>query len=322
MRPPFDITPDMLSMCTAITQSLGQYEGVQSPKPQPQLRRLNRIRTIYSSLAIEGNTLSEGQISDILENKRVMGPPKDILEVKNAIKAYERIRDYKVHKLSSLLAAHKIMMGGLVADAGKLRNSNVGIIKGGRVSHMAPKSSMVPELMGNLFEFLRSEKKLHPLIASCVFHYEFEFIHPFSDGNGRLGRLWQSALLIRFHPVFEYVPLENLIKRNQMAYYKALETSDKEGRSTTFTHFMLRMIQDAFEEFFGDLKLPASTVTSRLGNAQRTFATRVFSRRDYILLHKTISSATASRDLAHGVKGGILIKSGDKALARYRFGDE
>ena len=309
----------MLDLCMAIARLVGQYEGIQLPTPQPMLIRRNRIRTIQSSLAIEGNRLSEHQVTAILDHKRVIGPSKDILEVQNAINAYEALPRYKVYELSSLLQSHQIMMRGLVPDAGRLRSGNVGILKGSRVSHVAPKPSLVPALMRDLLAFIKDDHHVHALIKSCVFHYEFEFIHPFSDGNGRIGRLWQSALLLQYHPLFEFTPVESLIKKKRRAYYEALELSDKKGQSTGFVLFMLDTIRESLETFLFELHPVRETSKSRIQRAKACFLKKSFSRKEYRQFQKMISTATASRDLSRAVKQGVLKKTGDKALAEYSF---
>lgn len=319
MRPPAEVTRPVLDLCMALSRLLGQYEGAKLPKPKPMLVRRNRIRTIQSSLEIEGNRLSEAQVAAILDNKRVIGPAKDILEVQNAIRAYERIPRYHAHQLNSLLQSHKIMMQGLVPDAGRLRSKNVGILKGSRISHVAPRPSMVPALMRDLFAFVKDDSSAHALVKSCVFHYELEFIHPFSDGNGRVGRLWQSVLLSHYHPVFEFAPVESLIKKKRRAYYKALELSDKKGRSADFVLFMLETIREALETLLAEIPPAPETSESRIRRAKEYFSKRFFSRKHYVRLQKTISAATASRDLAGAVKEGLLRKRGDKALAEYAF---
>ena len=309
----------MLDLCMGISRLLGQYEGIKLPKPTPLLIRRNRIRTIQSSLEIEGNRLSENQVRAILDNKRVIGPAKDILEVQNAIKAYEKLSSYNAYQLNSLLESHKMMMQGLVPDAGRWRSENVGILKGSRVSHVAPKPSLVPGLMRDLFAFMKDDKGVHALIKSCIFHYEFEFIHPFSDGNGRIGRLWQSVLLFHYHPVFEFTPVESLIRKKRSAYYKTLEISDKKGQSTDFVLFMLETIRESLETFLSELRPAAETSESRIQRAKEYFLRRSFSRKEYLQFQKTISTATASRDLSRAVKQGLLKKTGDKALAEYSF---
>jgi len=303
----------------AISRLLGQYEGIKLPKPKPMLIRRNRIRTIQSSLEIEGNRLTEAQVTAILDSKRVVGPEKDIREVQNAIRAYEKIPAYKPHQLNSLLQSHKIMMQGIIPDAGSLRSTNVGILKRSCVSHVAPKPSLVPQLMQNLFDFMKNDRNVHELVKSCIFHYEFEFIHPFSDGNGRIGRLWQSALLFNYHPVFEFTPIESLTKKRQRAYYKALETSDKKGHSTDFILFMLKTIRVSLETFLSELQPSPETPSSRLQSSRDHFHNASFTRKDYIQFQKTISTATASRDLSRAVKQGLLKKTGDRALAQYHF---
>ena len=319
MKPPLELTEPVLALCMGISRLLGQYEGIKLPKPQPMLIRRNRIQTIQSSLEIEGNGLSENQVTAILDNKRVLGPAKDILEVQNAIKAYQELSHYKPYQLSSLLQSHKIMMQGLVPDAGHLRSTNVGILKGSRVSHIAPKPSLVSGLMRDLFSFIKDDKSVHALIKSCVFHYEFEFIHPFSDGNGRIGRLWQSALLLHYHPLFEFTPIESLIKKRRRAYYKALEISDKKGQSTDFVLFMLETIRESLEILLSELHPSVETSESRIQRAKQHFLKKTFSRKEYLQFQKTISTATASRDLARAVQQDVLKKTGDKALAEYSF---
>ncbi|MBX2808346.1 MAG: Fic family protein [Cellvibrionaceae bacterium] len=211
MRPPYDITDTALNLSLAIANMLGHLEGIQSQAPQAELRKQNRIKTIQGSLAIEGNTLSTSQVTTLIDNKRVVGPQKDILEVVNAINAYDVMSSYRAYSANSMLKAHKLLMKNLMTDAGQYRQGNVGIFKGSHISHVASKHSRVPALMKDLFEFLKKEKDTHPLIKSCVFHYELMFIHPFSDGNGRMGRLWQSVILMEYHPVFEYLSIESLI---------------------------------------------------------------------------------------------------------------
>src|SRR3989339_1101449 len=246
--PPFTITAKIVNLCSEITRLLGQFEGLKVPVPQPQLREQSRIKTIYSSLAIEGNRLTEQQVTNIINSKRVIGPQKDILEVKNAIKAYDLIRTYKVGRLGSLLKAHTLMMNGLTDDAGSLRSRNVGIFKGAEVAHLAPKYQMVPKLMADLFAFLKKKDDLHALIKSCVFHYEFEFIHPFADGNGRMGRMWHTMLLYNWNSLFGWLPVETLIKERQDEYYKVLGECDFEANSGKFIEFMLQAIYDSLIE--------------------------------------------------------------------------
>jgi len=319
VKPPFQITPKVVQVISEISILLGKYEGLQRPAPQPQLRRQNQVRTVKDSLAIEGNTLDLKQVTAIFDGKRVLGPQKDILEVKNAIQLYERLDELNPLSVKDLLKAHGILMRGLNADAGKFRSGAVGVMKGSRVSHVAPPAKQVPKLMTDLFQFLKQERTSSDLLNACVFHYELEFIHPFSDGNGRMGRFWQSLILTRHHPIFNYLPVESLIKERQPHYYLALEKSDKLGDSTAFIEFSLETIRDALGELLEEIKPSRSTPQSRLSAAQNHFQQRQFSRKDYLILFKSLSTSTASRDLAAGVSSGVLKKIGTQALAQYEF---
>ncbi len=319
MKPPYTITNKALSLSLEIATILGQLEGIKSKSPQPELRKQNRIRTIQGSLSIEGNTLSISQITAILENKRVIGPQKDIAEVVNAIAAYQHLSSYSFASVTSMLKAHKYLMNGLIKEAGRFRLGNVGILKGREVSHVAPPASRVPDLMEDLFSYLKKDKDTHPLIRSCVFHYELMFIHPFADGNGRVGRLWQTVILMKYHPIFEYVPIESLIKENQQEYYDVLEACDSSGDSTAFIEFLLALIRQSLSELKTQITVDAQTPERRLSLAKEYFHDNFFTRKDYMQFHKTISSATASRDMKSGVVAKMLIKSGDKAQTNYQF---
>lgn len=317
MKPPYQITDTILQLVLAISERLGEINATHLYKPPTELRKKNRIITIQSSLEIEGNTLTEEQITALLNHKRVIAPQKDILEVQNAIKVYEQLRAFNPNKLKDLEKAHAILMKGLIDDAGKLRTKNVGIVKGSKVEHVAPSGSMIKGLMNDLFDYLKTDKDIL-LIKSCVFHYEFEFIHPFLDGNGRIGRLWQTLILMQKYPVFEYLPVESLIKKNQDAYYKALSMSDKMATSTPFVEFMLNIILQALENLFRTQNRTL-TVEDRIELYKDIIGDSDFSRKDYLLKYKDISQATASRDLKWAVEQQILIKTGDKRLTKYKF---
>jgi Fic family protein len=319
MYPPFQLTPKILGLVSDISLLLGKYEGLHAPIPQPKLRKQNRVRTIKDSLAIEGNTLNLEQVTAIFDGKRVAGSQEDIREVQNAIKLYESLQELNPVQPKDLLWAHGVLMKELAQDGGRYRIGAVGILKGQHVSHLAPPAKRVPELMENLFSVLKGKSELHPLIRACVFHYELEFIHPFSDGNGRIGRFWQSLILTKYNPAFEYIPIESLIKERQATYYRALESSDKKGDSTDFVEFSLETIRDALKDFLIHLKPEPETPESRLDLAQKKFRKTEFSRKDYLLFFKTISTATASRDLALGVSARKLKKTGTQATAKYRF---
>lgn len=290
-----------------------------SPVPSPKLRRQNRIRSIRGSVAIEGNSLSEDQVSALLDGKPVIGPKREIIEVKNAIRAYGEIHAYRVVSLPSFCKAHLILMADLIADAGRFRSGGIGILHGTKVAHVAPPAKRVPELMSYLFDYLKAEAKSNALIASCVFHYETEFIHPFSDGNGRMGRLWQHAILTHYHGLFEYVPMESVIMARQKQYYAALAASDKAADSGAFIEFCLEALKDALEEFLTELRPEPLTAESRLDVFKSQFSGDWFSRKDYLIFFKTLSTATASRDLKTGVDQKALIKKGDKIGTVYQF---
>ncbi|WP_408048868.1 Fic family protein [Tenacibaculum halocynthiae] len=317
MKPPYQITDKILKLVVSISEKLGEVKATHLYKPPTELRKKNRIKTIQSSLEIEGNTLTEEQITALLNDKRVIAPQKDIVEVQNAIKVYEQLQNFNPNNLTDLEKAHAILMQGLIEDAGKLRIKNVGIVKGSKVEHLAPTGSLVKGLMNDLFSYLKTDEDVL-LIKSCVFHYEFEFIHPFLDGNGRMGRLWQTLILMQQYPVFEFLPVESLIKKNQQEYYNVLSLSDKSGHSTPFIEFMLDIILQSLESL---LKTQNRTLTpqDRIELYKDIIGNNHFSRKDYLQNFKDISQATASRDLKWAVEQEILIKTGDKRLTKYQF---
>lgn len=244
-QPPYSITPTMLRLSSTISEAVGRLSVLEEEK-NLRLRRANRIRTIQGSLAIEGNTLSEEQITAILEGKRIIAPPKEILEVRNAIKTYDQFETWQAASERDLLKAHSVLMAGLVDDAGSYRKGNVGVMNGNQVVHMAPPANRVKQLMGDLLGWLDGAEE-HPLIASSIFHYEFEFIHPFSDGNGRMGRLWQTLILNQWNPLFANLPVESMIHEHQSEYYQAINLSTKKTDSSPFIEFMLQMILNTIE---------------------------------------------------------------------------
>ncbi len=314
MKPPYDITPAILTYITSISEKIGEINAKYLNKQTPTLRKQNKIKTIHSSLQIEGNTLSEQQITAILENKRVVGPEKDILEVVNAIAVYDDLSTYTATSEKSFLTAHKLLLKDLMNNAGKYRMQGVGIIKGSKVAHVAPPFDAVPFLMKDLFSYLKDETEI-ALIKSCVFHYEMEFIHPFIDGNGRMGRLWQTVILMAKYPVFEFLPFETLISKHQDKYYQALAQSDAQGKSTPFIEYMLRIIDTSLSTLL-------DTNNRHLKDTDRidyfiSEGKAVFTRKDYMRLFKEISSATASRDLKKGIELGLFIKTGDKKTTTY-----
>lgn len=242
--PPLTLTSAILKLCTQIAERVGRLAVLEEQSRALHLRRLSRIQTVHGSLAIEGNTLSEEQITAILDGKRVLAPPREIQEAHNALSAYDRLTAWNPHAEEDLLAAHRCLMAGLLPDAGRYRLGGVGVMSGEQVVHMAPPASRVPVLMHNLLSWLETTD-LHPLVASSVFHYEFEFIHPFADGNGRMGRLWQTLILSRWQSLFAYIPVESLVHQQQQGYYAAIRQSTEASDSSAFVLFMLERIQDA-----------------------------------------------------------------------------
>lgn len=314
MKPPYDITPTILQLVSSISEKIGEINATFLNKQSPQLRKQNRIKTIHSSLQIEGNTLSEEQITALIENKRIIGPEKDVLEVLNAIKVYENLDQYKFVSDKSFLKAHSELMNGLIKNSGKYRNQSVGIVKGTKVEHLVPPHQNVPYLMNDLFEYLKDKNEL-TLIKSCVFHYEMEFIHPFLDRNGRMGRLWQTLILTAEYPVFEFLPFETLISQTQEKYYQALALSDKSGKSTIFIEYMLNVINKSLE---GLLNYNNRTLKDidRL-DYFLMLGLKEFSRKDYMNIFKDISSATASRDLKKGVELKLFTIEGSQNKTKY-----
>lgn len=262
-KPPFEITSKIIELISNISEKIGEITSIQNSSYHIQLRKENRIKTIHSSLAIENNSLSLEQITAIIDGKRVLGNPNEIKEVKNSVQAYDLLLSLDPYSEKDLLKAHKLMMQDLVDRNGKYRTDGVGIFDGEKVVHLAPPAGRVPELMFDLFEWLKSSD-VHPLIKSCVFHYEFEFIHPFQDGNGRMGRLWQTAILKEWKEVFAWLPVETLIKENQKEYYKVLAVSDSVANSTKFIEFMLSIILNTINEIIETEKKVTAKVTLKV----------------------------------------------------------
>lgn len=242
-QPPFTLTSEIVSLVADIAEKIGRLSAKPDFDMSLRLRRINRIRTITGSLAIEGNTLTEVQITAILDGKMVLAPPREVQEARNALAVYERLSEWNGLKEADLLAAHQQLMLGLLDYPGAYRQGGVGVMAGDKVLHMAPPASRVPVLMTQLFDWLRTSRE-HPLIASSIFHYEFEFIHPFEDGNGRMGRLWQTLLLSCWQPAFAWLPVESLVHQQQAAYYKALSDSTAATDCAPFISFMLGCIHE------------------------------------------------------------------------------
>ena len=315
MRPPYEITSKILFLVSSISEKLGIVNANFLNKPSPQLRKQNKIKTIHSSLRIEGNTLTQEQVTAIIENKRVIGPKKDILEVVNANLVYDNITDFEYSSAKSFLKAHEMLMQGIVEGAGKFRSQGVGIFQGSKVAHIAPPAENVPHLMNELFKYLKNKDELL-LIKSCVFHYEMEFIHPFIDGNGRMGRLWQTVILMQEFPVFEFLPFETLISQSQQEYYKSLAKSDRAGKSTEFIEYMLYVIDKSLEELL-NYNNRILTDRDRI-DYFISLGINEFSRKDYMNVFKDISTATASRDLKKATELNLFEKIGEKNQVKYK----
>ena len=246
--PPFTITDEILRLVSEISERVGELNVMLGERmPSPMLRKENQIKTIHSSLAIEHNSLSLQQVTDVINGKHVLGAPNEIQEVKNAVQAYQLMQSLDAFQEKDLLRAHGLMMTDLVDNAGRYRKGGVGVFAGEQCIHMAPPADNVPFLMADLFEWI-STTDTHPLVSSCVFHYEFEFIHPFMDGNGRMGRYWQTMLLSRWKGIFAWLPVETIVKKHQQDYYDAIAQSDAQGNSTIFINFMLKCILQTINE--------------------------------------------------------------------------
>jgi Fic family protein len=252
-KPPYTITSKMVKLTSKISEFIADIKYIDKNYSTLTLRKKNRVRSITGTLQIEGNTFDEEKVTNVINGKRVLGTMREIEEVKGAIKAYDYVENYDYRKEKDLLQAHNFLMGQLLNKAGTYRHTNVGV--GGKegVTHVAPPPNMVPELMSELFDWLENTDE-HLLVASCVFHYEFEFIHPFTDGNGRIGRLWQTVILKSFKEFFIYIPIESMVRDNQTQYYQALEEAGSLGESTPFVEFMLEIISKSLQGYIRDSK--------------------------------------------------------------------
>ena len=311
-KPPFEITNQMIDYVAEIAELVGKLSAVSSFSANPMLRRSNRIRTIHGSLAIEQNTLSLEQVTAVLNGKHVLAPPKDIAEVKNAYEIYERLDELDPYSVDDLLTAHGIMTRGLVEESGMFRTRPVGVVDSeGNVLHFGTLPQYVPDLVMELLNWVKTSE-VHMLIRSCVFHYELELIHPFADGNGRVGRLWHTLLLSKWNPAFAWLPVESIIHDRQQEYYAAINASNDAGESTVFIEFMLSAIKASLTEAISmserasDRRMDKSTL--RWNKIQEYLKTH-----DYIMNADVrelceVSAATANRILSGLVKEGKLEK--------------
>ena len=312
----YEGTPRIINLSTEIGRYLGVVDTTHLQKPPTELRKKNKVKTIRASLAIEGNTLSEDQITALIENKRVIGPSRDIQEVENAIRTFDNLSNFDAFSKESYLEAHRLLMSGLVDKPGQFRTGPVGVMQGDRIAHLAPPGWNVDHLMTNLFRYLQ-EGEDNLIIKSCVFHYEMEFIHPFTDGNERMGRLWQTVILMRANPVFAYLPIEQEIKKSREEYYTVLSQCDKEGLSTKFIEYLLSKIRLSLAELV-DTQRAHLNDKERLRYFLDQTGADAFTRKDYLKMFPEISTATATRDLRKGVEEGILIRKGSDRLATYQ----
>lgn len=252
--PPFKLTNTMLDLVASISEKVGRITTGKNLESKPHLRKNNRVKSIYSSLKIEANSLTIGQVRDVIDGKLVLGEQKEIQEVKNAYEAYEKINEIDPYDIEELKHIHGIMTKYLIDESGCFRHGEEGVFNGEECIFMAPPARFVPHLMEELFDWMEREKEeVHPLILSCVFHYEFVFIHPFTDGNGRMARLWHTAILAKWNPVFEFIPIESQIEKFQDDYYDAIAKCHVEGESTVFIEFMLTQIDNILEELLNQM---------------------------------------------------------------------
>ena len=255
--PPFLISNKMLSLVSSISEKIGKISNYNDFESKPQLRKNNRIKSIHSSLAIEANSLSLSEVKDVINGSIVLGPQKEIQEVKNAYDAYEKLPDINPFSIDELNKLHGIMTYALVNESGRFRNGEEGVFDGDKCIFMAPPAHLVPSLIKNLFLWMNREKdSVHPLILSSVFHYEFVFIHPFSDGNGRMARLWQTAILTKWKPLFQFLPIESQIQKHQAGYYNAIAKCHTNGNSNLFVEFILEMIEETLSEILSQASNP------------------------------------------------------------------
>lgn len=289
-KPPFTVSAKAVSNIAEISALVERYAIRLEQKDALKLRKANKIKTIHSSLAIEGNSLSVDQVSDIVEGKKVVAPLREIQEVKNALATYDLFNELDPFSIDDLLKAHKTMMMALVDEAGQFRHGGVGVFSGKEAVHIAPPADRVSGLMAELFGWLKNAED-HLLIRSCVFHYEFEFIHPFTDGNGRIGRLWQSLILSKLNPVFQHLPVETMVHDNQLKYYQAINDSTQAGDCGVFIDFMTTEILNALKLHKGE---PIGTVSGTVSGTVNAALDQVL---EFISKHQGVRANVISQEL-------------------------
>lgn len=305
---PFKINSNIINLIADISELSGQISINSKLTNSPQLRRTNRIKTIYSSLAIEQNTLTIEQVTDVIAGKRILAPPKDIAEVKNAYEIYDCLDSLNPYDVNDLLHAHGVMVRDLVSDAGEFREKPVGVVdSNGNILHFGTLPDYVPQLVCELLDWVKNDS-LHILVKSCVFHYEFEIIHPFSDGNGRIGRLWHTLLLSTWNPMFAWLPIESIIHNKQSEYYEAINISNNNADSTVFIEFMLGAIKSALQ----DVTESSSVKTDKASNREKVI--KEYLKSNNIISNKnvcelfSVSTSTANRILNAMLEKGDIIK--------------
>ena len=307
-KPPFTITNKILSHVASISEKIGRITAISNLEAKPHLRKNNRIKAIHSSLKIEANSLTFEQVRDVINGKTVFGEQREIQEVKNAYAAYERLSEINPYNIRQLKQFHGIMTKYLVEESGEFRSGEEGVFNGNQCIFMAPPAQLVPQLMDELFTWMKEAKdNVHPLILSSVFHYEFELIHPFADGNGRMGRLWHTLLLSKWNPICAWLPIESIIHDNQSEYYNAINISNNNGKSTVFIEFMLSVIKQALQESINDKPKNISSKSDLRWNKINNY----LETHEYILNSDVqkllgVSSATATRILVGFMKDGKL----------------
>ncbi len=315
----FTLTGKIFNLSGGISEILGQFKALNIVDVDPKLRKVNQIKSITSTCAIEGNSLNEQLVTDIVNNRRVIGDPREILEIKNALELYNTKAKLNYQNIKDHLKAHKILMKGLIDEAGQFRKTGVGITDGKTLIYKAPPAIEVESRMNELFDWINQEKDANLLIQSAVFHCEFETIHPFTDGNGRMGRFWQHLMLIQHHPIFRFVPVETIVHHHQQKYYNALMKAQRSHESAGFVEFSLSTIFEALKLVLEEIGTYKKTSTeSRIRAFVETFKGKEFTRKDYLSFYKGIAGLSASRDLALGVRLKLLTKLGDKRLTRYK----
>ena len=308
--PPFDITNIMLDRISSIMKKIGKLENYKDLNKMPVLRRNNRIRSIHSSLAIEANSLSFDQVKDIIDGKKVIGPQDEIQEVKNAYEAYKLIKEVNQYSIKDLKKVHGVMTYLTVDESGEFRKGNEGVYdENGNCIHVCPPPEQVNELMKLLFKWMEDNNDMiHPLILSSVFHYEFVFIHPFKDGNGRTARLWQNVILSNWEEIFEYVPIESQIKKYQEEYYSAIANCDHKGNSTEFIEFMLKMIDETLDDLMESTSVQASHISSYVNKLLDAMETGVAMTTSELMEKLNMKSRISFRDnyLNPALENGLI----------------